>query len=352
MSEVRRDPLTDAWVIVAPNRDHRPDELVEAQLSGSTVIACPFCAGNEQLTPDPTLTILDDEDDPESWSVRVVPNRYPAVEACNGKVSEEAMLQSHAFEAFALTGGHEVFIESPLHVHSLTELSESRVIDVFSAYLNRMRYWRERPDVDYHILFKNVGAAAGASLRHTHSQLIATSVMPGSISALMSRLGEHHGSTGQCMVCSMSGEEQISGKRIIATTDHFVALCPFASRVPYLMRLIPRQHQDSFEAIEHTQLVDLAVLVRKLLKLVESILSPAAYNFIIHTRPTAFHDTAAFHWWMEIFPRVTKLAGFEWGSDCYINPVLPEAAATHLRSLSRQLERGSKKGSRSKRSNV
>ncbi|MEZ6088662.1 MAG: DUF4921 family protein [Pirellulaceae bacterium] len=189
---------------------------------------------------------------------------------------------------------------------------------------------------------------AGASLRHTHSQLIATSVMPGSISALMSRLGQHHGRTGQCMVCNLSGEEQASGKRIITMTDHFVALCPFASRVPYLMRLIPRRHQDSFEAIEHEQLVDLAMLVRKLLQMLESILVPAAYNFIIHTRPTAFHDAAAFHWWMEIFPRVTKLAGFEWGSDCYINPVLPESAATHLRSLAKQLDRAAKKRPRKK----
>lgn len=336
MSEVRRDPLTDSWVIVAPGREQRPEELVEAVLPGTPVIACPFCAGNEQLTPNPTYTILDDEDDEESWSVRVVPNKYPAVELQNGKFSKES-LTSNVFEAFALTGGHEVLIESPRHIQSLTELSERRVIDVFKAYLNRMIYWRSREDVDYHILFKNVGAPAGASLLHTHSQLIATSVMPGSISALMSRLGQHHGQTGDCLVCTMLAEEQMSDRRVVSTTEHFVALCPFASRTPYLLRVIPRQHQDSFESLGEDQLIDLARLVRHLLRLLESIHSPASYNFIIHTRPTAFHDSAAFHWWMEVFPRVTKVAGFEWGSDCYINPVTPEAATSHLRRLSRQL---------------
>ena len=342
MSEVRRDPLTDSWVILAPGREQRPEELFEAVLPGTPVIACPFCAGNEQLTPDPTYTILDDETDEESWSVRVVPNKFPAVEMTNGKFSEES-LSSDVFEAFALTGGHEVFIESPRHIQSLTELSETHVIDVFDAYLNRMIYWRNRTDVDYHILFKNVGAPAGASLLHTHSQLIATSVMPGSISSLMSRLGEHHGKTGDCLVCKLSAEEQESGKRVVETTEHFVALCPFASRNPYLLRIIPRQHRDSFESLQKNELDDLARLVRRLLQLLETIHSPPAYNFIVHTRPTAFHDDAAFHWWMEIFPRVTKIAGFEWGSDCYINPVSPEAAATHLRRLSRQLAKSDKR---------
>lgn len=338
MSEVRRDPLTDSWVIIAPNREHRPEELMETQLSAGNVIVCPFCAGNEHQTPEASLVILDDDEDPDSWSVRVVPNKYPAVLA-DGIAVGAPSTAGDVFESFPLSGGHEVFIESPEHVQSLTELTLARMNDVFAAYLQRMQYWRSREDVDYHILFKNVGAAAGASLRHTHSQLIATSVMPGSIKTLMARLGTHHGQTGQCLVCMMSSQEQNAAKRMVMQSKHFAAMCPFASRVPYLLRIIPLQHQDAFESIQQGQLEDLALLVRTLLQLIESMVNPPAYNFIIHTRPTAFHDAAAFHWWMELFPRVTKMAGFEWGADCFINPVSPEDAASHLRSLLRQRQR-------------
>jgi UDPglucose--hexose-1-phosphate uridylyltransferase len=418
VSEVRHDPLSDSWVIMAPSREARPEELVEAQLPGPPILPCPFCAGNEQQTPPATLVINDSaNDDADNWLVRVVPNKYSAIhepigsptgyeplaypmasepargeatpgdamrgdamrgdamrgdamrgdamrgdamrgEAMHRDLSSGGLASSDSLATrdgvgsprsvfpreaeesllrrFDVRGGHEVIIESPLHVQSLTELDGDHVLRVFEAYRKRLWYWFSLPGTQYAIVFKNVGAAAGASLRHSHSQLITTSIVPPPMSAMCDRLEKHFVEQKACMVCRMLAAEIGQRDRVVMTTTNFVAYCPFASRTPYLIRVVPRIHQCDFQGLGASELKEFAELVRRLLLVLEAAFVPPAYNYFLQTRPRSSARPDAFHWHFELFPRLTKLAGFEWGTGSYINTVLPEAAAGHLRGLARR----------------
>ncbi len=381
MSEVRRDPLTNAWIIVAPVRSMRPEELVEMQLPLNYMSPCPFCAGNEDSTPYPTMILASDgfhyeprncnhhhdqnhanatlhsrnpdrhASDPygtnhgngngngnghshERWAVRVVPNKYPAVEPL-AEMPPPVPYQHPLFSAEPLSGAHEVIIESPVHVQSLTELQPQHAVAVFRCYAERLKHWFSQPFVRYAVVFKNVGAAAGASLRHLHSQLLATSDLPPQVASQYERMAAYHAQEQKCMLCEMLAEELRQARRIIIQTEHFVAYCPYASYLPYLIRITSRHHQTSFQDQSVEMLAEVAMLVRRLIGLLESAYSQVAYNFVVQTRDQHTHQAAAYHWWIDLFPRITKVAGFEWGSGGMINPVAPEKAAAHLRSLER-----------------
>lgn len=436
ISQGRRDALNGRWVIFAPGRSERPAEILEAELPTPLSHSCPFCAGNESHTPPATLAFRDADSDELEWTVRVVPNLFPAVSpshlcaearATDGQRSEQIaatelaglqhwndpdsvlhqlltpqrrnihfgaasvqhlasehlaseqlasdgesswqqdvmtddwsssrqsesdfdsqatgkspttaggdgepdQLHSNLFEYCELHGGHEVIVETPQHVESITSLSEAHVAQVFEAYAERIRHWLAMPGVRYVVAFKNAGAAAGASLRHTHSQLIATSLLPPAVEEIGARIRQHRSNTGNCLLCDMLAGERSASSRIICETKNYVAYCPFASRLPYLVRVAPKVHQMCFEENSEDAMRELAKLTQQIVGALESMFVACSYNYTIHTRPVGLPDQQAFHWWMEIFPRLTKVAGFEWGSDCYINPVTPEVAAEHFRT--------------------
>ena len=333
MSELRKDPLTDRWVIVAPVRGDRPEELLETPAINRNLAPCPFCAGNEDSTPDPTLVVPSHND--TEWSVRVVPNKYPAINAANSR------WQSHhpnhpLFESQQISGGHEVIIESPLHLQSFSELQPDQAITVFQCYAERLRYWFAQKDIVYAIVFKNVGAAAGASLSHLHSQLMATCIEPNAIAMIGNRLATYRRQMGNCLLCDLIQEERTQSQRVVVASERLIAFCPFASYLPYLIRVAPLDHQDAFEEQGSSSLAEAGLLLRRLVKLLENIYRGAAYNFVLQTRPARSGGPASFHWWIDLFPRVSKLAGFEWGTGVMINPVAPEVAAAQLRQLDRR----------------
>jgi UDPglucose--hexose-1-phosphate uridylyltransferase len=409
-------------VIFAPGRSRRPSEIVERELPRTSGAECPFCGGNEQHTPPPTLCLrpqsvqIESDGAAHEWLVRVVPNLFPAVSAESdsddphydllrrshqqapewetaavigdgrlrsdslagrqrrvdepdwdavtggagrrpqpageGPVAEGlvdppggSLLQvgagrvaprSDLFPAYPLHGGHEVIVETPHHVESLTQLPPDHAAAVFHAYAERMKFWFEVPGIEYVVTFKNMGAAAGASLRHTHSQLIATSLLPPAAGETGQRLSRHFDRVGRCLMCEMLAAERENGSRIVLETDRLVAYCPFASRLPYLIRVVPKRHLDRFELETAGMLAELSELTQRLVGLMESMFVTCAYNYTIHTRPRRVACPQSYHWWIEIFPRLTKVAGFEWGSDCHINPVTPELAAEQLRAEHRQ----------------
>lgn len=357
----RHDALAGHWVIYAPGRNERPAEIQETVLPPESQTECPFCRGNESRTPAATLSLGDPEDEHGGWSVRVVPNLFPAVlplamvrpQYGRHGVAERSYEEGVAawkeqrsprelsysvprprpielFQTYELHGGHEVIVESPRHVESITDLSPAQAARVFEAYAQRMRYWSSAAGVQYVTVFKNVGAAAGASLRHTHSQLVATSLLPPNLERIERTTSDYFRQTGQCLLCAMLAEE-MAGERIVARSARFVAYCPFASRLPFLVRIAPLVHTDRFEWEGDDALRELAWLVQQIVGRMEAIIRECSYNLTIHTRPPHHGTGESFHWWLEIFPRLTKVAGFEWGSDCFINPETPETAARQLR---------------------
>lgn len=350
-SELRYDWLADRWVIIAPQRTQRPVDFNSQTVIIQDGSNCPFCLGREAETPQAVASYYPTRDDgkPSPWRVRVVPNKFPAVNTPDGSVkfsdaqteelSDDEKLELDAsqperidlFRRRELFGGHEVIVESPRHITSVTELDRESIALVFRAYRERLDYWINERGVAYAVLFKNVGEDAGASLAHSHSQLIATNILPTDISRCADRMKLFFDKECSCLFCRMSDDEIEQGQRVVEETVDFVAFCPFASRIPSLVTVIPKFHQASFDQLTSSQTEELSQLSHRLIRRIEKCHPDSAYNFVIHTAPRCLTNSAYFHWRMELFPRLTKIAGFEWGSDCYINPITPEDAASRLR---------------------
>ena len=329
MSEFRKDPLSDHWVIIAPNRAERPEQF-DGGASGRLPGRCPFCRGHEDDTPEQSAAYSASGKliDQGPWQLRVIPNKYPAVE----NMGEARPDVRDFYETRHGVGVHEVIIECPDHVTAFSELSDQQVALVFRAYRDRIAHWRAAPRLAYAQIFKNSGSAAGASLEHAHSQLVATPVVPTQLQTELLRSAEYFREHGTCVFCDMLQRELDGGTRVVAESEDFVAFCPFASQFPYETWILPRHHSSHFEFTEDGQLEALALLVKELVRRVEHLLNDPGFNYLIHTAPFDSTHLRHYHWHLEIFPRVSKTAGFEWGAGDYINIVAPEQAAAVLRS--------------------
>ncbi len=335
MSEFRQDPLSRRWVIIGGERGGRPNEFVEAATRASG-ISCPFCAGHEAETP-PAIASYS-SNGKGKWLVRVVPNKFPAVtpdQASQGPASHHSALTTHHSPSPAPGfGSHEVIIESPRHVASLSDLTDAEAQAVFAAYRDRLLKLKAEGPYRYVQIFKNVGPAAGASLEHVHSQLVALPGVPEVIEQELKSSAEFFQQQKRSLLLDMLERELAAGDRIVAQTDRFVAFCPYASRFGYEVWIAPRRHQPRYEDVAAGELGELSGLARDIIGRIERAAGQASYNYFLHTQPFDMPAYDHYHWHIEIIPRLTKVAGFEWGTGCFINPYSPEAAAEHLRSIS------------------
>lgn len=329
MSEYRQDPLSRHWVIVGCDRAGRPNEFIE-KASRASGLNCPFCAGHEGDTP-PEVAVYR-ANGKGDWLVRVVPNKYPAVtidESPSSAAPLSAILAGGAVPGF---GRHEVIIESPRHVASFGDLTDREAELVFTAYRDRLLALKAEGCYRYVQIFKNVGPAAGASLEHGHSQLVALPGVPEVVEQELAASGEYFQAHGRSLLLDMLERETAANERIVAQTENFVAFCPYASRFPYEVSITPRQHNPRFEDAQTGELGEASRLARDIIGCIERAVGQVAYNCFLHTQPfdTPQHDH--YHWHIEILPRLTKVAGFEWSTGCFINPYPPETAAAHLRA--------------------
>jgi UDPglucose--hexose-1-phosphate uridylyltransferase len=336
MPELRQDPVSQRWVIIAQDRENRPNEFVDVPVKRE-VTRCPFCAGNEAETPEAVAVYSTGHSQPHGgqparWQVRVVPNKYPAVRSeLNGPIRHDAFGASTS-----AAGVHEVIIEAPQHVASLTELDDDQLRLTWLSYRDRMSEHARNPRWKYGQIFKNVGAAAGSSIEHAHSQLIVLHHVPADITTELSNAAYYQEQHQRPLFGDLIERELAAGERIVAVNDDFVAFCPFASRFPYEVWALPRRQQPRFQAgvtagATDDEMGGMGSFVQKILQRMEAVLNRPAYNFFLHTAPfdTLAHDY--YHWHVEIFPRLTKAAGFEWSTGYFINPVAPEEAALALR---------------------
>lgn len=319
--ELRRDPITGRWVLVAPERARRPIALSDSgprHRTGDERRPCPFCPGEEHDTPDETFALRDPGSAPNGpgWRLRVVPNKFPAVRA----------------EPTPAIGFAEVLVECPEHVTSPTQLSDTQLRDVFAAYRERTVALAADPRLEYVAVFKNVGAEAGASLGHTHSQIIATPVIPALLQAELDGAEAHFSHTGRCAFCDLVGSELKDGSRVVARTANFVAVTAFAPRFSYEMWLLPLAHEARYEALTDARALELAGLVKRVLRALDVVCHSPAYNWFLHTSPLRSGDLPHYHWHLEILPRTARPAGLEWGFGCHITTASPECAAAELRA--------------------
>ncbi len=332
MSEIRTDPLSGHRVIVATNRLKRPHEFHRYSQRRSDAV-CPFCVGNEAKTPPEIAAYRQwrPEPDADDWQLRVVPNLYPAIgqEEATASTPDDSDL----FPVQTGKGTHELVIESPQHVRSFSELSTTQAHRTLVAFRDRLLV-HTRSNHRYTQVFKNVGPEAGASIDHTHSQLLALPDLPPKVQRLVQNCRTYHGNHGKCLVCALTEREMQSNRQILHT-DNFAAYCPFAGCFPYGFRIVPRIHQSRFQDVPFPQLGELAQLLRDLLIALESTIENPAYNLLIQNSPFDTDREEYYHWHVEVFPRLTNLAGFECATGCYINPVSPDKAASDLRELVR-----------------
>lgn len=324
MPEIRKDPVFGRWVIIASERGLRPNEFRDPAVDGKTY-ACPFCAGNEGSTP-PTLYSLPAPDG--SWRLRVVRNKYPALEAGGSAETRREGI----YDRMDGLGIHEIVIEAPEHDLRLEEMPAEAIADVIRTFVLRVKELKKDPGIKYVMIFKNHGRNAGASLLHPHSQIVAMPMAPLRVLQEIDGARKYFDERGACVFCDIVKEEAAFKKRIVAQNADFLAVTPYASRFSFETWILPRAHSSHFENMPEAGAGALAEILKTVLGKLSASLADLSYNLIVHAMPVQEPEAAHYHWHIEIMPKLSHVAGFEWGTGFYINTVSPEVAAEILNS--------------------
>lgn len=330
MAEFRKDPISNRWVIIATQRAHRPRQL-GATHSEPQSTPCPFCAGNEALTPPElwALRDLDSQANGPGWRVRVVPNKYPAVE----NASQWQGASDDFYQAENGVGAHEVIVESAAHVVNIGALSEVEIVNLLRAYRERMRALRKDRRWRYLLLYKNQGDRAGATLAHVHSQLIALPHVPSEAAAEIDGAQAHYLATERCIYCDVIERESAAPARVIFSQEKFIALCPFAPRFAYESWILPKTHSAAFEECADRDLIEFGRALHGIIARLNRALNNPPFNYFLHSAALDDHASPHYHWHLEILPQLSRAAGFELASGSHINSVAPEDAARLLRGV-------------------
>ena len=348
--EIRINPIVPSEsVLVATARSLRPKKA-EAPAPRDTrahVETCPFCTGNESLTP-PAIAAYPQAQD---WQIRIVENLYPVL----GDDRENPNLAFGLQQTIDGYGRHEVIIDNVRHGIAVHEMSEGHLALLFGVYRERMeQLYASNPRLRYVLVFKNFGPAAGASIAHTHSQVIALPVVPDNVQAEVDNSRMYFEKHQRCIFCSLidealtfeaalydreSGEIRRKidvGQFVIERGRKFIAIKPFASRFEWEVHILPLAHHSDFATTPAGDFADLARVLRRTMARLDAVLGGAQYNYFLHSVPHASSGAdcgASYHWHLEICPRTSIPTGFELGSGLYVNTVSPEAAAARLRAV-------------------
>jgi UDPglucose--hexose-1-phosphate uridylyltransferase len=331
MPDLRKDPITGRWVIISTDRQKRPNDF---RVESATILGrehCPFCPGHEAMTPPEVLSYRTDGSAPNTpgWNVRVVPNKFPALQV-EGSLDRQG---EGMFDRMNGIGAHEVIIETPDHDRPLAMMTEQEIERVFWACRERMLDLKRDFRLRYILIFKNHGAAAGATLAHPHSQLIALPIVPELVRQEIDGARQHFQFKERCVFCDIVHQELANGRRVIEENADVVALAPYAPRFAFETWLLPKRHGSRFEEAERHQYASLARLLKAVLQRLNRALEVPPFNLVVHTSPFSEDVANEYHWHVEIMPKLTRVAGFEWGTGFYINPTSPEEAAQVLRDV-------------------
>lgn len=332
MSELRRDPITGHWVVIAEGRSLRPNEYAASPPPGSAE-DCPFCEGQESRTPPEVAAVRPKGSRPggPGWSVRAIPNKFPTLVPDSPPPAGSGPLPSH--EARPGHGYHEVIIVSPRHLPALPFLPDEQVQSVVRMFRDRVRELESRPKISGVVLFENYGPESGGTLVHPHAQVVATPVVPPLVAEeadSMRRYSSAH--SDRCLLESVAAEERRTKTRVLVDDGVFLAVAPFASGHPYEILLMPERHSASITEATDAELARLAQLLPALLRTQFAVVPSLSYNYFVHVAPVPKSSHPEFHWHIEIVPRLVRPDGFELGSGILVNPVSPEAAASALRA--------------------
>ncbi len=328
MPELRKDPILGRWIIIATERGKRPTDFIieETKTTGGF---CPLCPGNEKTTPPEVMVygrVPGMPPNSSSWLVRVVPNKYPAL-VIEGELDKQG---EGLYDKMNGIGAHEVIIETPNHNERFSDLEPEQMTLVFTAYRDRIIDLSKDSRFSYVMVFKNYGRAAGASLEHSHSQLVALPILPRMVVSELAGSLSYYRYKDRCIFCDIIRQEIQQNVRLVCENDEFITVAPFAPRTPFEMWILPRKHASSYSEIDQQGLERLAAIFKESLGRLDACIPNVPYNFVLHTQPLRSEPLEHFHWHFEIVPKLTSIAGFEWGSGFYINPMPPEDTCRYL----------------------
>ncbi len=335
MSDIRFDPISGHWVTIAPNRNDRPVEFVPSERVIKRLL-CPFCGGNESETPA-SLAYYDKEgnqtDNEETWLVRVVPNKYPSYSVAGGNNGIPSTSNGQApgnglYESLSAHGVQELIIPTADHHVSLSQLTPTESLVAMYAYRDRVVAAGEE-GLAHAMLFTNCRSSAGASLEHIHTQLIASPLISDAVTQRVARNKLYFQNNNQHALHALIKWEHDHADRVVAVTENFSLICPYASRFAFQTWIVPNEGVPRFSMCSAAIMEELSILLQQQVTKLESVLDEPAYNVLFHLPPYAEMETEP--WYVEIFPRLTTAAGFELGTDIWVNPVAPEMAARRLR---------------------
>jgi UDPglucose--hexose-1-phosphate uridylyltransferase len=267
--------------------------------------------------------------DTPGWRVRVVSNKFPALQI-EGELNRQG---EGIYDKMNGIGAHEVIIETPDHDKTLSDLDEATVAEVLSTWKERILDLKKDKRFKYIVVFKNHGEAAGASLEHSHTQLVAMPIIPKRVTEEIEGGRRYYDFKERCIYCDIVSQELNDDVRVVSSNESFLAIEPFAARFPFETWILPKTHESAFEEIGKGEVQHLARTLKEILMKINAALNSPPYNFILHTLPLQGNNRSWYHWHLEIMPKLTKVAGFEWGSGFYINPTAPEEAARYLREI-------------------
>lgn len=320
------------WVIIATERSLRPDDYkIEKEEKLNDLSKCPFEEGNEYLTPPEILSYRKPgtNKNEKGWWIRVVPNKYPALRI-EGELDKKGI---GMFDMMNGIGAHEVVIETTNHFEEISDMQEFHIEEIIWAWRDRVLDLKKDKRFKYILIFKNKGSQAGASLEHPHSQIIALPIVPIRVSQELEGSKEYFNFKDRCVFCDIIQQELEQKDRLVEENHEFISIIPFAARFPFEIWILPKKHSSNFIDVSKSDVVSLSKVLKISLMKLKKLLNDPPFNLIIHTSPLDKYNLDYYHWHIEIMPRLTKVAGFEWGTGFYINPTKPENCAKYLREV-------------------
>ena len=336
MSELRQDPTTREWAIIAPERAKRPQHMSKkghAEELPDWDVSCPFCPGNERQTPNEVFR-LPLSNEASAWEVRVVPNRFAALST---EVSKPRIEEGRLTRGLNGFGVHEVIVESPSHNTTIALMTYQQVEKILTAYQQRYNTLKRNEHLKFITIFKNHGRQSGTSLEHPHSQLVATPIMTPYYHRRFDVAVDYYADAGRCVYCDVLAEEMEKRERIVAETEQFIVFHPYASRASYENWIIPKRHCSSFGLCPEEHRAELAMVLKDSLLCLYRGLDNPAFNLMVNTTITEDEENPYYHWHIRIVPRLSMIAGFEMGSGIYINTALPEETAKFMKQVANSL---------------
>jgi len=339
MPELRKDPIIGRWGIIATERARRPDQFSGQASEAPPEKPCPFCEGQEGHTPPEIYAVRPRHSAPNTpgWELRVVPSIAPFLRI-EGELGRRGR---GVYDLMNGIGAHEIIIETNAHIANMADLSDEQVARVISCYIDRITDLEKDERFKYVLVFKNYGwAAGGGRLKHSRSQLIATPINPKRVKEELVGAKFYYDYHERCVFCDLIKQEIESKERVILDIDGFIAVTPFAARSPFEVWILPKKHSCDFTSLDPNARLQLGCILKRVLAKLRKGLNDPPYNYVLHTAPfqrkkIGYWKTIGqdYHWHIEIMPRLTRVAGFEWGTGFYICPLPPEDAAKFLREV-------------------